>query len=134
MIRRAGGLTAAACADRINLVYVITGNMSVYIPTEEECREGFIDDAGIIRAYGQNSWAGQGELPGDSSNSAASKININKASAEELMTLPGIGEKLAGEIIRYREDQPFKAVSDICKVSGIGEAKFEKIKDLIVCK
>ena len=60
------------------------------------------------------------------------KININTASAEELIDLPGIGEVLAGRIIAYREKHgPFKKISDIDKVSGIGPAKYEAIKDLI---
>ena len=136
VIRRAGGLTASACVERINLVYVITGNMSIYIPTEEECREGFSDEAGIIRSYGQNSWSGQSGGTGNGSgvSGADAQVNINKASKEDLMKLPGIGEKLAEQIITYREDHPFEIPEDICKVSGIGEAKFEKFRDLIVCK
>ncbi|MBO4459144.1 MAG: helix-hairpin-helix domain-containing protein [Clostridiales bacterium] len=131
VIRRAGGLTASASADRVNLVYVITSNMSIYIPTEDECRSGFSDDSGIIRTFGQNSWSGTSG--GAASEGPSPAVNINTASKEELMTLPGIGEKLADQIVGYREDHPFKSIKDICNVSGIGEAKFEKIKDLIVC-
>ena len=132
VIRRAGGLTASASADRVNLVYVITSNMSIYIPTEDECRSGFSDDSGIIRTFGQNSWSGTSG--GAASEGSSPAVNINTASKEELMTLPGIGEKLADQIVGYREDHPFKSIKDICNVSGIGEAKFEKIKDLIVCE
>lgn len=60
------------------------------------------------------------------------KININKASKEELMTLPGVGESRAESIIKYREDTgSFQNIEDIMQVSGIKEGLFEKIKDLI---
>lgn len=60
------------------------------------------------------------------------KVNINKASKEELMTLPGVGESRAESIIKYREDVgAFQSIEDIMQVSGIKEGLFEKIKDLI---
>lgn len=129
VIRRAGGLTAAAASDRINLVYIISSNMSVYIPTEEECLSGYSDDSGIIRIAGKNSWDNNGGDP----SAARGTVNINTAGKEELMTLPGIGEVLASQIISYREEHPFKSIKDICNVSGIGQAKYNMIKDLIVC-
>ena len=61
-----------------------------------------------------------------------SKISINSATKEELMTLPGIGEKTALKIIEYRKAQAFKSIEDIKNVKGIGDKKYEKIKDLIV--
>ena len=48
------------------------------------------------------------------------------------MTLPGIGEKTALKIIEYRKTQVFKSIEDIKNVKGIGDKKYEKIKDLIV--
>jgi competence protein ComEA len=60
------------------------------------------------------------------------KVNINTASAEELATLKGIGEKIAQAIVEYREaNGPFKSLEDIKNVKGIGEKKFEEIKDSI---
>ncbi|WP_432651600.1 ComEA family DNA-binding protein [Huintestinicola sp.] len=58
-------------------------------------------------------------------------ININTADAEELMKLKGVGEKTAEKIIEYREQCPFESTRDIMNVSGIGEKKFEDIKDMI---
>lgn len=62
------------------------------------------------------------------------KININNASRVQLMRLPGIGEKTADKIIEYRKSNPFQRIEDIKKVHGIGEKKFEKMKDLIDIK
>lgn len=59
-------------------------------------------------------------------------IDINAASEEELKLLPGIGEVLAGRIVEYRKQHgAFSAPEEIMEVSGIGEAKFEAIRDLI---
>ncbi len=58
-------------------------------------------------------------------------VNINTATAEELMTLKGIGEKKAQSIIEYRESHAFERIEDIMEVSGIGEKTFENIKDSI---
>lgn len=59
-------------------------------------------------------------------------ININTADAAALMTLYGVGEKISQRIIEYRETNgPFEVIEDIMKVSGIGEKRFENIKDKI---
>lgn len=62
----------------------------------------------------------------------ASKIDINKASAEELMQIKGIGESYAQRIIEYRDaNGQFNQIEDIMKVKGIGPKLFESIKDQI---
>jgi len=62
----------------------------------------------------------------------ASKLNINTATAQELKALPGIGPVIAQRIIEYRNEHgDFKSVEEIKNVPGIGEKRFEKIKDLI---
>ena len=58
-------------------------------------------------------------------------VNINTASKQELMTLPGIGEVIAERIIIYRQKTKFKSIEDIKNVSGIGDTVYEKIKDFI---
>ncbi|MEJ2164541.1 MAG: helix-hairpin-helix domain-containing protein [Desulfobacterales bacterium] len=63
----------------------------------------------------------------------AAKIDINKASAEELTQLKGIGPSLAAKIVEYRDKNgPFKSPEDITMVSGIGAKTYENNKDLIV--
>ena len=61
---------------------------------------------------------------------AAAVVNINKAGAEELQSLRGVGPALAERIIQYRtEHGRFERVEDLSQVRGIGEAKFQKLKD-----
>jgi len=58
-------------------------------------------------------------------------VNLNTASAEELTSLPGIGEVLAARIVAYREEHgPFQTLDDIMQVSGIGSKVVEEIRDL----
>ena len=58
------------------------------------------------------------------------QVNINTAGKEELMTLKGIGESKAQDIIRFRETRgSFQSIEEIKKISGIKEAAFQKIKD-----
>ena len=62
----------------------------------------------------------------------AEKININKATAEELQQIAGIGKSIAERILKYREEQgPFKSTEAITGVKGIGAKKFDAIKDQI---
>lgn len=59
------------------------------------------------------------------------KISINCATKEQLMTLPGIGESKADKIIQYRNQYSFKTIEDIMNVKGIGQKIFDKMKDNI---
>jgi competence protein ComEA len=65
-------------------------------------------------------------------NQAAKVININFASRKELEDLPGIGSELASRIVRYRETHgAFESIEGLKKVSGIGEKKYNDIKEMI---
>jgi comEA protein len=55
-------------------------------------------------------------------------ININTASAQEFMQLPGIGPSTAEKILAYRKQQSFSTIEDIMNVKGIGDKKFAKMK------
>ncbi|HHT9138424.1 MAG: helix-hairpin-helix domain-containing protein [Candidatus Brocadiales bacterium] len=61
------------------------------------------------------------------------KVNINTATESQIALLPGLGPKLATEVVNYRANNGnFKTIEDIKKVSGVGDKKFEKIKDYVV--
>lgn len=63
---------------------------------------------------------------------ATALVNINTASAEDLETLPGIGEVLAATIVQYRDEHgPFTSVDQLVDVSGIGEVTLEELRDLV---
>jgi len=62
---------------------------------------------------------------------AVGKIDLNKATAEQLTSLPGIGESIAARIVEYRAKTPFTSIEQIMEVKGIGQKTFDKIKDLI---
>ncbi len=59
------------------------------------------------------------------------KLDLNRASIEQLKTLPGVGDALAKRIVDFREKTPFKVVRDLKKVSGIGEKKFQEIVEFV---
>ncbi len=62
------------------------------------------------------------------------KININTASQKELVTLKGVGEKIADRILEYRKAHPFKTIEELMNVKGVGQKLFDKNKKLIKVK
>lgn len=91
-----------------------------------------IKDQLTIGGGGSTTMTGSEKSSGTKMSSPKGKININTASAAELIALPGIGEKTAEKIIAYRkENGKFKKIEDIQNVKGIAEKKFEKIKNMI---
>lgn len=118
LVKRAGGLTKDANSKNINLAMKLEDQMKIYIPSIYD----FEDDT---------SSTNDNILISDKPSTEIEKININKASKEELMTLPNIGEKRANAIIEYRENSPFEKIEDIKNVTGIGEKFYQSLKDLI---
>lgn len=122
LIDLAGGFSEEADTEYIDRVYLIDHPQSIHIP-----RVGEISDKGeSVPTLGDISVDGSGN------NSGEEKTDINHAGVSELCQLPGIGTKTAERILSYRETNGrFEKKEDIMKVSGIGESKYEKIKDLI---
>ncbi len=114
-VKLAGGLKKDADIDRINLAKKLVDEEKIYIP---KIGEEISNDMAVASKSSYKEESG--------------KININTCSKEELIALPGIGEAIANRIIEYRSTAPFKSIEDIKNVSGIGDKKFEAIKELII--
>ncbi|MBI3307082.1 MAG: helix-hairpin-helix domain-containing protein [Candidatus Omnitrophica bacterium] len=79
---------------------------------------------------GKGLYAAPKAEPQNTAAQAEKMVNVNKANLEELQTVRGIGPVIAERILQYRNEHgPFAQVGDIVNVQGIGEAKFEKIKN-----
>lgn len=118
LIKKAGGLTENANQKDLNLAMRLEDEMKIYIPSIYEVSSD--DTADTIPI-----------VTSDSKETSKDKININKASKEELMTLPNIGDKRADSILEYRESNKFETIEDIKNVNGIGEKFYQSLKDLI---
>ncbi len=115
----AGGFTEAAAEDYYNLAATVSDGMKIQVPSEGE-------EQSNSTAHGETSATATG------GESEELRVNINTATAKQLQTLPGIGAGRAADIIAYREKNGgFRETTQIMEVSGIKEAIFEKIKDLI---
>lgn len=125
-IDKAGGLKDEADITNINLAYIIEDGMKIHIPSKEEKESTIIVESNIDSGTVEQS----NEIK--SNNNKKLKININTATKTDLETLPEIGESTALKIIEYRKKKgKFKLIEDIKQVNGIGENKFNKIKELI---
>lgn len=118
VIKEAGGFTENAAQNYLNLADFIEDGAFIYIQTKNEEKA---NNSGSTGAIG---------LKIDQKSST--KININSATATELDTLPGIGAATAEKIMEYRKSKgAFKKTEELKNVSGIGEGKFDKLKELI---
>lgn len=116
-VEKAGGFQEDAVTEYINQAEILQDEMQIYIPTQKELESGELEPL-------QKNLQEKGQGTG--------KININTATKEELMTLPGVGQAKADSIIKYRETSgKFKKIEDIMLISGIKEGLFEKIKNSI---
>ncbi len=132
LLKWLGGLRENANIEDINLAYKLEDGMKVHIPTNEEKEKEKQLNSDVnnkndnVDSYDKN-------IINNSSNTK--KININTATQEQLESLPGIGPATASKIISYRKEKgKFNKIEDIKEVSGIGDAKFDKMKDFITIK
>jgi len=149
VIEKAGGLIDNANTDYINLSKKIIDEMIIIIYSNDEvskfkeedkqiiyieyecvCPDN-INDSCITESDVVNTNKTE-ESKTENKDVMDTLVSINTGTKEELMTLPGIGESKANNIIKYREENgKFKNLEDIMNVSGIGESAYSKIKDYI---
>lgn len=104
-VEAAGGLRPGAASHSLNLAAPLSGGDQVYVGGPDEV----------------------GERPADSGI-----VSVNRATASDLETLPGVGPVLAERIVAYREaNGPFEEVEDLLDVPGIGESKLASMRDAI---
>lgn len=123
-IDQAEGLRDDASIDDINLAYKLEDGMKVHIPTKQENQEEHrVTSSGVTTVK---------EETQSVENGKNSKVNINTATQTQLETLPGIGPSTAIKILTYRKEKgKFTKIEELKEVNGIGEAKYEKIKEQI---
>lgn len=107
-IKKAGGVLPSAATASLNYATRLQDEMLIYVPTEEEV---------------------EAEKENEATNTSTERplVNINEATKEQLMTIPGIGPAKAEAIMQYREEISFRQKEEIMNVSGIGEKTFENI-------
>ena len=104
---------------QVNLATLAEDGMKIYIPKKGEEEQTQTEET-------------LQEATNKTNTKQTTKVNINKATQSELESLPGIGPSTASKIITYREENgKFGSIENIKDVSGIGDAKYNSIKDLI---
>lgn len=114
VINLAGGLTEESDTSNINLSKIVTDEMVIVIKSKNNEKVYIDSDVDI-----------------NNNNNNNQLIDINTCTIDELLTLPGIGESKANNIIEYRKKNKFNTINDIMNVSGISESLFNKIKEYI---
>lgn len=110
LIEMAGGFSEGADDTALNLVDIVSDGQKIYVP----------EKGSVLQ---------EGDSNGQDSTGL---VNLNTADKAALMTLPGIGEAKAEDILQYRKNKgAFRKIEEIKNISGIKDAAFEKIKDLI---
>lgn len=120
-IEKAGGKTEQANLKDVNLAYQLEDGQKIYIPNIDDMEAEIVDDSsnGIIEDEGLTN----------------ETVNINKADEAELQSLNGIGASLAASIVQYRnENGKFKTIEELKNVPGIGDSKYENVKEKIKVK
>jgi len=150
VVNKASGLTKNADTSLINLAKKIKDEMVIIIYSKEEVKKSKEDnvivqviekecDCPIVNndACISNDDNKNNDNKNDDSQSSGNtnnndvneKINLNTCTLEDILKVPGLGEKKAQAILEYRNDFGFRELDDLLNISGIGESTYEKIKD-----
>lgn len=131
LIEKAGGLKNGYSIKNINLAAKLSDGDKVYIPSIEEEKTLGNQNNNNVNTIGKHTNNGN-NLNNNVSITKNNKININTANVSELKQITGIGESTANKIIDYRQNVgKFKKIEDIKEVKGIGDSKFESLKNKI---
>lgn len=121
-IERAGGATADAELDALNLAQMLDDGQRLYVP-----RIGEVDPAEIPVV------SPAGPAGGAITTTPTGPVDVNRATAAELEELPGVGPATAAAIVVDRErNGPFASVDELDRVPGIGPAKLDALRDLVI--
>ena len=133
-IEMAGGVREDAYVEEVNLAYKLEDGMKIHIPTKEEV-EKQKEEKTLVEGEKKRQeeiTMASGIEKIEEKKEEEKKVNLNTATKAQLENLPGIGTSTAQKIMDYRKEKgKFKTIEEIKEVNGIGESKFEKIKDLI---
>lgn len=127
-IEAGGGETDKADLSSLNLAYMLSDGEKIYVPNKEETSQESQGREYITSAKDNSEQSENGAK----STGTNFKININTAKQEELTQITGIGESTAKKIIEYRtKNGKFKSIEDIKNIPGIGDSKFNAMKEEI---
>lgn len=127
-IEAGGGETDEADLSSLNLAYMLSDGEKIYVPNKEETSQESQEREYITSAKDNSEQSENGAK----STGSNFKININTAKQEELTQITGIGESTAKKIIEYRtQNGKFKSIEDIKNIPGIGDSKFNAMKEEI---
>lgn len=130
-IEAAGGYTDSALQDSVNLALILYDQDEIIIPSNAEPPKPTVNTV-INNNVVRRPAASNQEV---TQLSHDNKLNINIATSQQLQLLPGIGEKLSAAIVDYRnKNGDFITIEDIMKVAGIGDKRFNAIKEIICVK
>lgn len=137
-IRAAGGLAPEAEPERVNLAAPLADGAQLHVPRRDEPgpepAAGVTGGAGIGGGAALPEPGGAAPAPAGGAGAGAT-VDVNRAGAAELESLPGIGPALAARILAHREAKgPFQAVEDLLAVSGIGERTLERLRPSIAVR
>jgi competence protein ComEA len=122
----AGGMVAGADPDRVNLAAPLADGQRVVVPVIGQPAPAEV-------AVAAPAAPGTGSAGGTAPAAGGAPVDLNTATESDLDALPGIGPATAAAIVAHRSERgPFGSVEDLLDVRGIGDAKLEALRDLVV--